>query len=301
MLKKLLFFLLLTLVVSAKLYAQEPYIFYINDVGEKTNDKALATSYALVQKLPQDSAWFVRQFDMRDTILTSGYYKDEQMTIPFGKFIYYEKKPALKEFRDVKVDTLNHIKVVGYFLDGKKNGVWREFANGRKQFLKTYNKGKLDGLYQSYDVGSGKVIFEGYYVNDKKEGDWCRLDVDSLAIYTEIFEKGSVTKRYNYTESDFKSAVMPFDFYTYLQHRTSNFKTPDHTGTMVVDLKINKEGVVTSAKVAQVVDINFDDLIVKAFMASPKWKPATYKGQKIDSSFRITINILDVIRPVTLY
>jgi len=304
MIKKLLLIALLTITIGHKLYAQAPFMFYITETGNHTDNKALAASYAVVEKLPGDSVWSVKQFNMRDIILTSGFFKDQNMSIPTGKFIYYHKvdfSPDINYGASGVIDTLNHIQTTGYFVDGEKSGVWIDYSYGRKSELHTYRKGQLNGLYQHYG-NDGKVSLEGYYVSDHKEGDWCGLDTDGFVNFADVYnKKGVIVKHTNYFADNYRPAVMPFDLHTYLRNRTSNFKTPDHPATLVLELKISKEGVVTEANVIQVADINFDELVVKAFMNSPKWKPATYNGQKIDSKFRLTLNIIDVIRPETIY
>jgi hypothetical protein len=304
MIKKLLLVVLLTISIGQKLYAQSPFMFYITESGDHTDNKALAASYAVVEKLPGDSVWSVKQFNMRDIILTSGFFKDETLSVPTGKFIYYHKvdfSPDINYRANGIADTLNHIQTTGYFVDGEKSGVWTDYSFGRKTELHTYNKGRLNGLCQLYG-NDGNVSLEGYYVNDHKEGEWCGLDAEGFVNFTDAYNKKGINiKHTNYLENNYRPPVMPFDLHTYLRNRTTGFRTPDHSGTLVLELKISKEGVVTEAKVTHVADTNFDELMVKAFMNSPKWKPATYKGEKVDSSYRLTLNIVDVMRPETIY
>ena len=67
----------------------------------------------LYQKMEGDSAWSTRQYDMQDTIMTIGTFKDEQFTIPHGKFIYYKllkpKSPIQYKYNYVKhkMDTIS--------------------------------------------------------------------------------------------------------------------------------------------------------------------------------------------------
>ena len=69
----------------------QPSRVYLTENSEITTNRELATSYADITKLPQDSSWFVKQFDLKDTLLGTGYYKDAELKIPHGKFTYYNK------------------------------------------------------------------------------------------------------------------------------------------------------------------------------------------------------------------
>jgi len=293
MIKKLLFILFSVTVISSNLYAQDKYVVFMDRNGERVTDRMQAVSYSFIQKL-QDSAWFVKEFDMRDTILSSGYYKDGKLTIPTGKFIYYEKKQPLTGFAGINVDTMNHIKISGYFLNGKKNGVWREYENGRLQYLKTYINDKLDGLYQNFSMAGDGVVFEGYYVNGHKEGDWCTLGSDGFADRVEVYnKKGVVVKKYNYVLSDFRAPEMPYNLGTYMKRKTENYVFKRSTGKIVVSFVVTKEGSITNPKVVTSFDQELDDLVVDALTSSAKWKPAFAKGQNINCNFTITLNIYE--------
>lgn len=288
---------ILGLFISLNASAQQPYLMFIDKAGNRVDNKILANSYMVIKKF-DDSAWMVKEFDMRDTIISSAFYKDEKLSIPTGKYISYEKRTPLNGF-DIQRDTLNHVKTSGYFLNGKKTGEWYEFLNGKKQYLKTYKDDIANGLSQTFEPTTGAVLLEGNYVNGKKSGEWRMKTSEGAELYTDTYKKGKMISHVN-AVSDFKSAVMPFDLYTYLKRKAPLFKTPDHAGTLVLNLKISEKGIVTDVKVDQTVDIDFDELLVKAFMESPKWKPAEYKGEKIESTYRFTINIVDMVRIVDI-
>lgn len=70
---------------------------YILKNGKFSDNPKNAISYVIIEKLAGDSAYSAVQYDMRDTILFSGFYKDELLSIPNGKFIYYQKNKVEKK------------------------------------------------------------------------------------------------------------------------------------------------------------------------------------------------------------
>lgn len=130
----------------------QPGRLYLTDNNEITTDRQLASSYADVTKLPQDSLWFVKQFDLKDTLLSIGYYKDAKLKIPHGKFIYYNKiarSPGVMFMGKLTVDSINYVQYSGYYINGVKTGIWLEYLpGGLKTCLRTYKKSLLDGLFQ---------------------------------------------------------------------------------------------------------------------------------------------------------
>jgi hypothetical protein len=287
---------LFLLFVGFEANAQQPFVMFIDKAGNRVDNKLLANSYMFVKKV-DDSAWMVKEFDMRDTILSLAYYKDENLSIPTGKFTAYQKRPPIEGI-NIKIDTFNHVKISGYFLNGKKDGEWYEFLNGKKQLLKTYKNDIANGLSQTFEPVTGAIFLEGYYVNGQKSGEWHGKDGEGNEIYTDTYVKGKMINHVSTQASNVKSAVMPFDLYTYLKRKSPHFKTPDHTGSVVLNLKISADGTVTDAQIGQMVDEQFDEFLVKAFMESPKWSPAEYKGKKIASKFKLTVNIVDLMRTV---
>jgi hypothetical protein len=96
---------------------------YLKGNGEITTDSQLASCYADITKLAQDSSWFVRQFDLKDTLISTGYYKDAELKIPNGKFIYYGKiarGPGFTFMGKLHVDSINYIHFTGYYINGVK-------------------------------------------------------------------------------------------------------------------------------------------------------------------------------------
>ncbi len=302
MLKIFSFLILFVYFVNCK--AQSSYRVFLTENGEKTGQIQLATSFAIVTPIPEDSAWFVRQFDMKDSILSSGYYKDEQLTILHGKFVYYHKVSVNRGYSfmgEIVVDTVNRIKSEGYYINGLKTGTWLEyFSQGGKSFLNTYDNGLLDGLFQSYDNITGNVVVEGYYVNDKREGDWCMLARDSTAIYTDIYKHGKIVKHLSYINplqdildaKNNKSAVPNFELSVLLSRKFEHYNFTIPHGRFYMSFVVTKEGKIINPKVIESYEPEFDNIVLQATLNS-KWKSALKNGQPVDQVQYYTINIVN--------
>ncbi|HEY2583410.1 MAG TPA: energy transducer TonB [Mucilaginibacter sp.] len=289
-------FLISFLLISITANAQSTYRVYLTDENEKTSNPQLATSFAIITQIPEDSAWFVRQFDMKDTIMSSGYYKDEQMKIPHGKFIYYHKVPINRGFTfmgKLVIDTVNRISSTGYYINGVKTGRWLQInPDGTISSASTYTNGGQDYLFQKYDESTGKVAAEGYYVKNKREGDWCQLDTDSLSIYTIVFKHDKMVRQFDYRNQNFKGAVPHFDLGVFMSRQFDHYHFTKTTGIFVMSYIITKEGKVTNPKVITPFESEFDDIAVNAILSS-KWKPALQNGQPVDQNETNTIYIIN--------
>ena len=297
---KSLVFVILFLIISFFANSQ-PRRVYLTGSGEITTNKQLATSYAEITQLPGDSAWMVNQFDLMGNVLSLGYYKDAQMSIPHGKFTYYHKVasgPGFTFMGKLVVDSVNCVMNAGYYINGVKTGAWLDYYNnGPKSTLRTYRNNLLDGLFQTYNV-SGKVETEGYYVNNKREGDWCMLGEDSTANYTMIYKHDKLVKQIDYVhtaayEKSNKNATPKFDFEKYISHIASTYTYTISSGQLTITFTVTKDGVATNPKVVQSYEPRFDFLISQAILNAPKWTPALSKGQPVDQLQYYTIHIVN--------
>lgn len=296
--------LLLITVILGYLHAsaQETTRIYLTNTGDRTQNQEIATSYAVMLHLTEDSVWSVQLYDMNNVILTSGYYRDEKMTVPHGKFIYYQKNVVPND--TIPISKIPQIYMTGYYVNGVKTGVWLKYFNGSKLSLSTYQNDMLNGLYQSYNTNTGKVVDEGYYINSKKDGDWCVLDSDSLATYTIVYKQGKVKKEFSYIneavqrekekeyEKNNKRAVPYFDFQTLIDRTFEHYSFAIAAGAFKMTCTITTEGKVINARVVQSFETEFDDLAIQAILHT-RWKPATMNGLPINQVQNYTINIVD--------
>jgi hypothetical protein len=93
-------------------FGQEVKIYITTD-GRYSSDAKNAIQYLLVNEIQQDSGYKVKEFNMQDTILLSGYYLDKLLTIRNGEFIYYRKNfsttDRAKSIISNRADTENYI------------------------------------------------------------------------------------------------------------------------------------------------------------------------------------------------
>ena len=82
----------------------------------------------------------------------------------------------------VKIYTLNTNKLIyeGDFLNGKKNGIGKDYWNGKLEYEGGYLNGLKNGQGKYYDIFQfGKqLLYEGEYLNDKKHGKGIEYESD---------------------------------------------------------------------------------------------------------------------------
>jgi antitoxin component YwqK of YwqJK toxin-antitoxin module len=261
----------ITLLFSIKGFAQT-YKVYINPKGETSNDPKSAISYVLIKKI-EDSVYLARQFDMHDTLVVQGTYKDSLMTIPNGRFFYYHKyrinyKPSQY------VDTNSYLKYTGYFLNGVKTGKWIEYADRYTKYCTyTFENNKLNGLYQSYNYRTGKLLLQGNYVEGKKEGEWNNYqNDDQKPVSTDVYLHDQMNKKIVHL----KNAIPPKDFDNYVQKKLRHYMDSLIKEKVKVSISLTEEGnvdsVIFTKPMNQAMKLAVSDVLVK----SPQFKPALY-------------------------
>ncbi|SDD20388.1 toxin-antitoxin system YwqK family antitoxin [Pedobacter soli] len=303
-------FLLLFVLFPALLMAQSR-IVQLPPFGD-TLDSIRNNSRTVVEKLASNSAWIVHQYDAQDSIMTIGTFKDEKLTIPSGRFKYYHYSPphlqitydyATHKTDSVIVPAKNFLHMVGYFVDGERTGIWTTFNDSNeKKIAQTYEHGKLNGLYESYNHGILSVT--GNYVDDMREGEWYILSGEGDTIQTDIYKKNKLIKAIpsiNKKKDKYKQVTDPrpkYDFVRYLNTQLSK-KGMSQSGTKnsFYSITIDKTGRVTEPSVItrKIIDedINFavDTAIIDAMLSAPLWIPGEQDKQKIAVGIRVHLDI----------
>lgn len=164
--------------------------------GEKiTTDKAKATSYAVYGKLSNEELWVFKRFDLNDNLIQTGSYRNEMLSIPHGKFVFYMDIEAFNNLHQTNFKFRGITRFVsqeGNFVNGHEEGKWLfYYPDGNILSIQHFKNGKLDGEFINYDK-FGRIIIKGNYLNGEKDGEW-------------IFDKGK--KKAIYEKGELKSST----------------------------------------------------------------------------------------------
>jgi antitoxin component YwqK of YwqJK toxin-antitoxin module len=283
------FYLIILCLVFSMSLGQTQKAFITKD-GNYSSSAMDAVSYILITKLAGDTAYVVNQYDLRDTIITSGIYKDDMLRIPNGKFTYYTKmrlRPGSFVLSGlVAVDTNNYISKVGYFLNGKREGIWRSYsAKGVMSEEYTYKDDKINGPYkQYYNDGSGYRA-EGILVGDSLEGKFYIYNEDSLLIA----ESNYVHNREKSHTVHLVTAQPTEKFNDYLEKSLKKYKKQLIASPPAVKFTVGKTGEIKDFKIVKGVSTEVDGALLTAIATAPKWVPAIY--DKLPSEQKISMEL----------
>lgn len=290
---------LLFIPIACTAFAQD-YKIFIGDDG-KTADLFKATSYITIKQL-SDTVWFMQQYDMGNTILQSGTFKDKNLQTPNGKFVYYRKLDFYnnKQMQEwLKSDTTNCILTDGSFKDGKKEGLWRNyFIGGKIREQAFYKNGVLNGPYDSYNADHSTVGLSGNYVDGKREGEWKMYNLEGNVMETESYRKGKVYKR-KMSLGPYNPSKPPQGFEAYVNDAFGKATRGQSIGSASIEYKIIFT-VATDGKIIKPELMRSEQsknplgkTLLGIIANSPLWKPANNgdETKPIDELAAISIDI----------
>ncbi|TKC10579.1 hypothetical protein FA048_10385 [Pedobacter polaris] len=159
--------------LSSSGYAQIKPIYFIGD--SITTNKAEATSYGVSGKLSTENLYVLKMYDLNDNLLLTGFYKDEKLTIPHGRFLLYEDIDIFNEQNNTNFymkDKYRFLSEQGDYADGKKIARWVCFFPDGKIFsITNYIEGLKHGEFKVFNR-RGKVVTSGNYQLGLKNGEW---------------------------------------------------------------------------------------------------------------------------------
>jgi len=276
----LLFVALILLTLNAS--AQVRKRFYNKD-NKVIKDSTKAVSYSLFQK-GSDSTWSYVKIDTRTNIpIERGTYLDEDLTIPEGKFVYYQTIIEQKRIDDhhSSIDTIFRVKETGVFINGLKEGVWVSyFVNGQKHFLRTFENNQLNGLFEEY-TDSGWLFTRSNYIKGLREGDSYIFKADSSVQIYSRFWHGSQIELKNYNQDQVYNAYPGFNFEYHVYKYLKKSGIPPAHGNVLVGFIVSESGMLTDLQVQMGVSPEVDQAIIEAFKNSPAWVPATVNKKRV--------------------
>jgi len=270
------FFVFLLVIVIHPAIAQTSKI-YITKSGNITTEPFSASGYMLIRKV-NDTLYRASEYDMRDTILVSGEYKDASLSTPNGKFNYYSKPKLSNKFIHSHADTTNYIQLTGNYVNGAKEGLWISYARaGEKQSGKTYKNDKLNGPFITYTPVSGEWTSEEM-VDGVSAGTTYFYNEDSVMMWETHLENGRPSKVIMHVTG----GEPKYDFESYLEGKLKVYKKLLMNTKPLLKFTITKEGKLTKLTLKQGVSPELDNAIIEAINGAPPFEPAKLDGKVID-------------------
>ena len=250
----------------------------MNDDGKRV-DSAKANSYIIVKKL-SDTSWLMQNYDMKNRIMQAGTYKDQNLQIPDGKFVYYDRLNTYNMSKAVlkvgKVDTANYLRTYGEFKNGKKNGWWVDYVrNGNKQREEYYQNGILEGPCRTYNFDTNTLMISGNYMNNQREGEWDTYDSKGEVISKEMYYHSRVYQR-NDSVPSYSPPKPTAVFNAYMDRAIKKATDEQNVDKIFIAFTITPEGKVAYAR-SLGTPYKENDFLQKLLVIvknSPPWKPA---------------------------
>ena len=148
---------------------------YFDAKDQVTADSTLARSYGIYGKVTGEQLWVFKKYDIDGVLMVTGAFKDDLLSLPQGKFVYYDWVDASNNYANLILlerGIQRYVLLSGNFENGLKHGRWTSFyENGDVKSVSLFEAGILHGDYISFDR-NGDMFERGTFVNNKKEGTW---------------------------------------------------------------------------------------------------------------------------------
>lgn len=278
--------LLLLLYSVAQVRAQAYKVFL--DADGKRTDSAKAVSYIISRKFT-DTSWLMQQYDKHNTIMQAGTFKDKDLHIADGKFVYYSRlyiyKMKLAKFSK-PTDTINYLKTYGSFKNGLKDGWWIDyFRNGNKEYANYFVDGKLNGRSESYNRDFNTILVEGNNLDDTRNGEWHIYNPHGVIIQTDTYYRGKLLEsKKTYPPYNPPKAPDGFNDFIDLGIRKLINNPADMQLTafrVVVSFDVDSTGKLSNPKISgKGYKKDFDKELLAMLANSPLWIPANAGEEK---------------------
>ena len=166
-------FFILAFGLNISVFAQLKPIYFVGSTV--VQDSTKATSYGIYGKLSGEDLYVLKIYDLDDNLTTTGSYKDQDLKIAHGAFVYYADVNIFNRMNHTSFTLKGKTRYItgkGNFVDGDQHGRWISFfPDGKIMSVTTYVKGIRHGFYGKYDR-RGKMLVSGNYKLDEKDGEW---------------------------------------------------------------------------------------------------------------------------------
>jgi antitoxin component YwqK of YwqJK toxin-antitoxin module len=295
---KYLYLFLIILLTSAA-FSQSKTL-YLKADNQFTQSKDSASIRLVIEGPGKDSLYTLRQYDVHDSILVSGTFKDSTITVQNGKFIFYYTPAESFAWRKANVtgaDTNKYIKTIGYYADGKKSGTWSTYEiNGDLQNTSTYTNDQQTGPARFIDntpTGLSAHFYDGMYVNSKRDGEWKVTSLYNRLEETRYYHDDQLAKtvvNHSVNKGIIQPAA-PKNFKVYLSKGLAAYAKSDPGKKIIVKLTVGKDGLTKNISIFS----GYDDAvknktIVDLIKNSGKWKAGSIDRHVAEMTTFCTIN-----------
>ncbi|MGN6397105.1 MAG: toxin-antitoxin system YwqK family antitoxin [Mucilaginibacter sp.] len=287
-------------------FSQSAHTIYLKPDGSKTTHSDSANSYIMYGK-ENDSLWFMRQYGMDNMIMTSGYYADEAMLIPHGKFTYYQYHGDLasinydfekRRYDTVKYNASNYIAKIGYYVNGKRQGKWQVYNEyGKLYEIFFYQNDKVSGPARFYADDGKQILEEGNLKDDMKDGNWNFYSPKGALMGVIRYYKGQrqgIRSHLNSKELSVKNGMPDYDLAAYLTGalKSRKLSTSRHC-YITYSFHLNKNGTLTQPEIYRSgCDIELCVAIGEIMLNAPAWDAAIKNKQPVDATAVMFLQIL---------
>lgn len=287
-------------------FSQSKHVIYLKPDGSKTTNADSANSYIMYEPVANDSLWFMQQFSMDHIIMTSGYYADDAMSVPHGKFTYYQYYNGggriSYDFERRKYDTTifkasNYVSKTGYYVNGKRNGKWQIYnENGTLYEICFYRDDVISGPDRYYADDGKQVLEEGFMKDNRKDGDWKYYSPKGTLLGTMNFYKGQrqgIRSKLNSKALSVKNGMPDYDLTSYVAGALRNRKFKSYRDcSLTYALHINKDGTLSHPEsVRSGCSIELDVAVGEILMNAPAWDAPIKDKQSVEATAVIFLRV----------
>ena len=297
-------YLFLIILLFSPAFAQSKKM-YLKADNQFTMSKDSANIYLVIDKQDKDSLYSLKQYNMRDSLLVSGTFKDSLLTIQQGKFTFYYTSAEVwvwKKANVAGIDTNKYIKTIGYFTDGKKSGVWETFeVNGDLQNTITYQNDEETGTTRFIDnspTGLSAHFYDGNYKDGKRDGEWKVTSLYGRLEETRYYHDDQLAK--TIVNHDAGKGIVqpaaPHNFKVYLTKGLATYAKSDPGKKIIVKITVGKDGTTKNISIAN----GYDDAVknqavIDLIKNSGSWKAGSIDKHAADMTTFCTINTIPEI------